>query len=415
MTTDKRLSIEDLSPDQLHVYEAIVRWAENPHGVLTVAGLAGCGKTTLLSIFASENRKRTAYVTFTGRASSVLQRKLKAAGVKTTGFDAPSRATVGTLHQLLYMPVIDEETEERTGWHKREKLSATFDLIAIDEASMVSGPMLADIQAHGVPILAVGDHGQLPPVMDSGDLMRDPDLKLEKIHRQAEGDPIIKLAHIVRATGRLDRTLCTFRRKFEIDEVLREAYAGVNPMDVGVICYTNRIRIWLNGKCRTALGFEGPMPRAGEIVMCLKNDPPVYNGMRGVLETDASVGSKLWLFDAEVGFPEEGLGHAGYSMCAATFNRERIAQTIDELRASLLPFLPDDSKHTVERFSEAGHPYDFGYAMTVHKSQGSSFRHVIFFLDRLERPDDDFIVHGDWRRFCYTAVTRASTKLTVVA
>lgn len=407
---DKKLSIEDLSPDQLHVYEQMVRWAESPYGILTVAGLAGTGKSTLLALFASETRKRVAYVTLTGRASSVLQRKLKAQGVKVTGFEAPSRATVGTLHQLLYVPVIDEETEERTGWHKREKLSATFDIVAVDEASMVSGPMLADIQAHGIPVLAVGDHGQLSPIMDTGELMKHPDLLLEQIHRQAEGDPIIKLAHIVRATGRLDRALCTFRRKYEIDEVLREAYAGTNPMDVGILCWTNKIRIWLNTKVRAALSHDGPLPRQGELVICLKNDPPVYNGMRGVLATEASVGAMPWLLDAEVAFPEEGLDAVQYSMCAATFNRERIPQTIDDLRASLLPFLPDDWKKTVERFSEAGHPYDFGYALTVHKSQGSQFKHVVFFLDRQEKPDDE-----EWRRFSYTAVTRAVEKLTVVA
>ena len=64
----------------------------------------------------------------------------------------------------------------------------------------------------------------------------------------------------------------------------------------------------------------------------------------------------------------------------------------------------------VKSFSSAGHPYDFGYAMTVHKSQGSQFKHCIFFLDRQEKPLEE-----DWRRFAYTAVTRASERLTVIA
>jgi exodeoxyribonuclease-5 len=313
--------------------------------------------------------------------------------------------------------------------------------------------MLSDVMEHEVPVLAVGDHGQLPPVMDTGELMKNPELRLEKIHRQAEGDPIIKLSQIIRETGRLDRSLCSFRRKFEIDDVLRDAYAGVNPLDVGVLCWTNRMRIWLNEKIRKALGHEGPLPRAGEIVMCLKNDPPIYNGMRGVLQTDAVVGSNPWLIDSEIAFPEEGVVTDYVSMSGVSFNRERTFQTLEDLQRAIVAagYIPEEwialkkdeiVKEIVERnaapgspgmdpkmigvsteeatwractskvksFSSAGHPYDFGYAMTVHKSQGSQFKHAIFFLDRQEKPLEE-----DWRRFAYTAVTRASERLTVIA
>jgi hypothetical protein len=456
-SVDKRLSIEDLSPDQLRVYESIIRWSESPRGILTVGGYAGTGKSTLLGVFASDTQKRVAYVTYTGRASSVLQRKLKAQGVKVTGFDEVSKATVGTLHQLLYVPVTDEETEELHGFSKRGPIKTRFDLIVIDEASMVGGQMLADVMEHEVPVLAVGDHGQLPPVMDTGELMKNPELRLEKIHRQAEGDPIIKLSQIIRETGRLDRSLCSFRRKFEIDDVLRDAYAGVNPLDVGVLCWTNRMRIWLNEKIRKVLGHEGPLPRAGEIVMCLKNDPPIYNGMRGVLQTDTVVGSNPWLIDSEIAFPEEGVATDYVSMSGVSFNRERTFQTLEDLQRAIVAagYIPEEwasvkkaeaarerTEHAigcpdnqrcacpvvpgrvisteeatwlaciskVRSFSSAGHPYDFGYAMTVHKSQGSQFKHAIFFLDRQEKPLEE-----DWRRFAYTAVTRASERLTVIA
>lgn len=472
-TANKSLSIEDLSEDQLRVYESIVRWAESPQGVLTMGGYAGTGKSTLLGVFASDTRKRVAYVTYTGRASGVLQSKLRAQGVKVTGFDEVSKATVGTLHQLLYTPVTNEETEELHGFAKRGSVKSKFDLIVIDEASMVGGQMLADVLEHQVPVLAVGDHGQLPPVMDTGELMKKPELRLEKIHRQAEGNPIIKLSQIIRETGRLDRSLCSFRRKFEIDDVLRDAYAGVNPLDVGVLCWTNRMRIWLNEKIRKVLGHEGPLPRANEIVMCLKNDPPIYNGMRGVLQIDSTVGTHPWLIDSEIVFPEEGIATEHVSMSAVAFSRERTFQTLDDLQRAIVKagYVPEEwiakakidvtdeivkrnvdsasckihgfdfgppvanptctcvSKmdpksvtvsteeatwractQRVKNFSSAGHPYDYGYAMTVHKAQGSQFKHVIFFLDRQEKPLEE-----DWRRFAYTAVTRASERLTVIA
>ena len=51
---------------------------------------------------------------------------------------------------------------------------------------MVDDAMLDDLRGYNVPILAVGDHGQLPPVSGTGSLMKNQNLRLEQIHRQAE-------------------------------------------------------------------------------------------------------------------------------------------------------------------------------------------------------------------------------------
>jgi exodeoxyribonuclease-5 len=53
--------------------------------------------------------------------------------------------------------------------------------------------------------------------------------------------------------------------------------------------------------------------------------------------------------------------------------------------------------------------WDFGYALTVHKAQGSQAERVLVFEERFGRSTDE-----DWRRWLYTAVTRAERELTVV-
>jgi exodeoxyribonuclease-5 len=58
---------------------------------------------------------------------------------------------------------------------------------------------------------------------------------------------------------------------------------------------------------------------------------------------------------------------------------------------------------------ERGDLWDFGYALTVHKAQGSQASDVLVFEERFARSNDD-----DWRRWIYTAVTRAQERLTVV-
>lgn len=440
--TDKKLARADLSHDQAEVYDAILEWTRGrlknkpvpkkqlafdfdaPERLLTVGGYAGTGKTSLLGVFASDTKLLVAYVTYTGRASSILHRKLKASGAKTTSFqrppaekidwderyydsDLPMRggpSFVGTIHRLLYSPIINKH-EELCGWRKREKLDREYDLIVVDEASMVGDEVLEDLQKHRVPILAVGDHGQLPPVMASGELMKDPELKLEKIHRQAEKNPIIALSKVIREDGFLDDEYADgkhirFRPKKKIKAVLRKAYERHPPIHVGIICHTNRKRIQLNAAARAAYGHSG-VPSGGEIVLCLKNNPPVFNGMRGILAKDGVVDvDEPWLLRSAVQFLDEGIDTGDIDMCAATFNRERVFGSIEEIQALGIP---------VKKFGEAGIPYDFGYAMTCHKAQGSQFKHAILYLDRRVEPNSE-----DWRRFAYTAVTRASEKLTVL-
>ncbi len=221
----KSLTRSDLSEDQRRVYESMLDWVRTPSSsLLTIGGYAGVGKSSLLGVFASEmTHLRIAYVCFTGRASSILGRKLTAGGIATTNlactdderklsgywshlFYSPSSSEFkkpfcGTIHRLLYRPYIDSVTEELMGWERRTELDRNYDLIVVDEASMIDARVVADIQAHGVRILAVGDHGQLPPVMSEGSLVERPMLCLEKIHRQAEGNPIIQLSRVLREEG----------------------------------------------------------------------------------------------------------------------------------------------------------------------------------------------------------------------
>ena len=426
-----------LSSDQAKVYASITKWLkgdarqaslfESPPPLLRMGGYAGTGKTTLLSKLAAETKLLVAYVAYTGRASSLLARKFKAAGILTTGKTRGSRTSsesledityepgspeekrpfVGTIHRLLYKPVIDKQTEELMGWTKRDELDRKYGLIVIDEASMVGDDLLEDLQSFGVPILAVGDHGQLPPVMASGSLMRSPDLRLETIHRQAEGSPIIALSKHIREGRWLsdfesDGKAVTFRYHEELDDVLRAAYAGRKRgglNEVAVICWMNKTRVRLNGAARRVLGFSG-QPAQGEQVICLKNDPPIYNGMRGFLTKASEVGGRPWHLTMKVTFPDEDLKGQAILANAAQFNRDRPFSSVEELQ---------DRGINAPTMSLGGSLYDFGYAMTAHKMQGSQADHVIVFVDRRENP-----LNEEFRRWIYTACTRASERVTIL-
>lgn len=409
------------------VYARCDRWSEGRESeVLTFGGLGGTGKSTVLGILANEFQKRNilvAYATFTGRASTVLNRKLMDQGVLTNNkllapigskaldgkfakyFLKPGEERVpfcGTLHRLLYAPMINEETEELLGWRTRPKLDRRYGLIITDESSMIGSRMLSDIVRHGVPLLAVGDHGQLSPVQDVSTLMANPDIKLEKIHRQSEGNSIIRLAHEVRETGRIRKTLAgesvSFGQRADVGMTYEVALTnlGGNALDTGVLCWTNKTRVGVNKTIRKTRGFMGP-PKAGEVLMCLRNSDTVSNGMRGVLREDAQ--ELDWRFGVSLDFPYEEV-RGDFEVCGYQFHREKVIQGIDELK-KLAP--------QIKKFSDAGLLFDFGTCATVHRFQGSQLKHAIIIQDRPERPSDP-----EWRKWAYTAISRASEHLTIL-
>lgn len=435
-TVDKKLTPKDLSPDQRRVFDAIRDWvgsASIGRSILTMGGYAGAGKSTVLGVLARSLQDGgigpVAYVCFTGRASSVLARKLRATGVQTTSKTLRSGGALrsrfaslfysasspeaglpycGTIHRLLYRPVIDEKTEELKGWVKRDGLDRQYRLLIVDEASMVSDELLQDLQAHGAPLLAVGDHGQLPPVMATGNLMRRPDLRLEKIHRQAEGSAIIRIAHHVREGGSLagfdgwDNAV-ELLPKAAIGDVFKRSFRPDAPLDTVAVCWTNRVRCRLNEEIRTILGYasDDTILSKGEVAICLRNKPPVYNGMRGIATSNADPDSEEpWRAHVSLEFPEEGLSASHFEICIPQLGREKTYLSVDELKQDEMP---------CESMKDAGSFFDYGYACTVHKMQGSGIPHVIFYVDRPEDGQDET------RRFFYTAITRASERLTILA
>jgi exodeoxyribonuclease-5 len=53
--------------------------------------------------------------------------------------------------------------------------------------------------------------------------------------------------------------------------------------------------------------------------------------------------------------------------------------------------------------------FDFGYALTVHKAQGSQAQKVVLFEERFSKMDDE-----TWCRWLYTGVTRAGEELYII-
>lgn len=386
----------DISNDKKLALKSILGWYSKEIGhkqFVTLGGYAGTGKTTLIAIlrkllFKQDPKLKVAFAAFTGKATRVLKNYLKENEVLYKG------DSVGTIHSLIYS-VIENEHHEIIGWKRKEELKT--DLIIIDEASMVDQKIWHDLLSYDVPILAVGDHGQLPPVNGQFNLMENPEIKLEEIHRQVADNPIIKLSIEARKYGRIKignygKGVHKLAKDDSESQEIIENYLQQYNQETLILCGYNNTRIKLNNYLRNILGYDSPLPMAGDRVICLRNkqQKAIFNGMLGTLQRITNKDDNF--YDVKILFDDEEQIFEGLAVkkqfgsnTALNFTRESRALT---LQAEL---------------------FDFAYALTVHKAQGSQASRVILFEERFKQMSD-----LDWRRWLYTAVTRAEEELIIL-
>lgn len=361
-----------LSDQQGTAVRAIAAWHRSPESqVFKVHGPAGSGKTEIVRHAVDEcGAERVLYGTLTGKAALVLRRR----GVPCQ-----------TVHSMIYRWVEDEDTGRPVFRLNDESALRDADLLVLDECSMLSGDVAADLLSFGVPTLVLGDPYQLPPVEGAGAFDGEPDVMLTEVHRQALGSAVLRLATDVR-----EGKLPSIMKEDGVEVTARTPDAAELLCHDQVICGTHVTRRRINNYVRRESGLTKPLPVAGEKVICLRN------------ERDSGLvnGCFLDLSDA-VDFPDAG------SFLARI--RTEDGTTIGPRHVWAGPFLDhlhfdSDRPRPGKRLVQA----DFGYAITCHKSQGSGWPGVCVVDDGWGRTAEDR------RRWLYTAVTRAEDRLLLV-
>lgn len=380
-----------LTTDQQKALDILMRWYFSLRRTpfITLGGYAGTGKTTLISVLREELAKKqsglkVAFCAYTGKAAQVLRNKL------TRSDTIRSNDTIGTIHSLMYA-ALTNSFDEIIGWERR--LSLDVDLIIVDEASMVDQMIWQDMLLYNIPIIAVGDHGQLPPIKGSFNLMENPLLKLEQIVRQAKESPIIQLSIDARENGLIKpgdygyNVRKLLKSDSETQEIAGELLKQYRP-DTLILCGYNNTRIKLNSFIRQHLDFEPTKPQSGDRVICLKNNrnKQIYNGMIGSIKKIKKIDDDT--YKAEI-LMDDGIEYEGL-IDARQFNSTNA----------------DRLNQPVPRGYDL---FDYGYALTVHKAQGSQAKRVLLFEERFAQMDD-----LAWKRWLYTAITRAEEELFVV-
>ena len=405
------------SPEQEQALDAVGRWLrERNQPIFRLFGYAGTGKSTL-AMHLAEGAGLVKFACFTGKAAHVMQRK---------GCDGAQ-----TIHSLIYKPkdksrrrlweleaelqehlvearVHGEEEDSPAIQRLRDRIKqekdhlnqpsfnknedsdlADADLVVIDECSMVGEEMANDLLSFDVPILVLGDPAQLPPVRSTGYFTEaEPDVMLTEIHRQALDNPILRLATMARNRQRID--VGQYGGGCEVLRIADFDYDSIDPVETQVLVGKNKTRRRANLRIRqNCFPASGRLIRRGEKVVALRNDKDtgVLNGsLWTVLRANGGDEDSITMI---LGDPDDATREVGVESWRHHFEgREEELRDMGWGRRDYLEF-------------------DYGYALTVHKAQGSEW-------------DDVFLVNEAWgspsdrARWLYTGITRAGQRIRIV-
>lgn len=390
------------SPHQLLAADAIKTWWQshldndkNVKPFFYLAGYAGTGKTSIAKYLVTQLEPRAGeaadlddepnaaslmytFAAFTGKASLMLARK---------GCEPSS-----TIHSLIYQRSYNDTTKEFF-FEKRESLRRKYDLLILDECSMINFEMGNDLLSFNVPILVLGDPGQLPPVEGAGFFTStDPDFFLTEIHRQAEDSPILNLATRARKGEDLPPSTKTFNGSTVTITTSSPILKTLLSVDQ-VICGTNRTRVKINTLFRQAKQFTSPLPQLDDKLICLKNNWDVTDMCNGA----------MWRVVSIEPLSEK---HSPPNRLAMSL------QNWDDPEASWVNVVThkcffDSTVAAPEGRDWKGLThFTFGYCITCHKSQGSEWDSIFVYNE-----SKSFREHS--AKWLYTAITRAARNLII--
>lgn len=366
-----------------------------------IAGYAGTGKSTVIKfIIAALNLKPeddVAYVSFTGKAASVLRHK-----------GCPNATTA---HKLLYYS--KRLPNGKYKFSPRKSFERPYKLIIVDEISMLPIDLWELLLSHNVPVIACGDPFQIPPINPKADnhVLDNPHVFLDEIMRQAQESEIVRLSMDIRNYKRIDYV--------KGNEVMiipeEEAVSGVYDWADQILCATNKKRTEINSYMRERQQ-RGLDPENGDKIIATKNQwntidltgsNALVNGTIGYL-SDIHTGTlelPYWL----------NIPNIPILSCNLLTEEDGVFDDLIVDYTNLKegkPFLTPEQGYKLYKneLTRELEPIvlDYGYAITGHRAQGSEWKKVLVFEETFPFKKEE---HARW---LYTCCTRPSEKLVLV-
>jgi len=435
-------------------------WKENKTPIFVLSGYAGTGKTFLTKFFTNKLNKdiSVAISAPTHKAKKVISKMIGKPGV--------------TLHSLLGLRPGVELTEfdpnnMKFTQQKKKAKFGEFSLVIIDEASMINSYLYQlireTIQDSGTRVLFMGDSAQLPPVNEDlpivfSELDDIESAKLTHIIRQDGSNPLLEVYTVVRKIITRDLKTRDYKRTTIIDSnnkgieyitspkefkaLILDAFNSqryaLNSDYAKVITYTNRKVSAYNKLIRSTIFnnsdkhiemnevfmsygsvFDGNIPlienatdyivekvtdeienadgNAGHLVTLREVGTETGNRTVFILANDKKVQVKaagealILLLQAK-----ESIGYQRYTKWQEFFDYKGRNLTLTDIYQHGRILLTSSFKN--------------GYAITCHKSQGSTYQNV--FVDETDIEKNRNIIER-WK-LKYVGLTRPTDKAIVL-
>ncbi|MES2915569.1 MAG: AAA family ATPase [Pseudomonadota bacterium] len=441
--------------------------AEGRTSVLAVVGKAGSGKTMLLAELyralkstgvevisgdyegrRRKDRRTLAILAPTNKAASVLRLR----GVPAT-----------TIHRILYTPVYDPEYEKIAewlagtgtrpvigslaiagltelaldraqafysqvasipgalaaaglkgsdfikGWKRREE---PLDMGFVDESSMLDERQLEDLREIFPTLVLFGDPAQLAPVGQSGEMVFDKlsegrKLILHRIHRQAEDNPILDLAHALGddGLGFEDFEAMVQEKARGDDRVVwaERVEAGLMARSP-VLVWRNATRVRLIQAFRAAYGAPEDALLPGEPLICDGIELPLKHRKKRI-----DLEARGLIKGAQVIYLGEG-SRDGFARLHVVGAEEPQVSAASIIKIEK----PDEEEPFIPHAARMGAAFLHGAAVTIHKAQGSQWEEVQVFAPDLYAAAQSGRSEAGvplWKRLAYVAITRAQHRL----
>ncbi|HLS53640.1 MAG TPA: AAA family ATPase [Tissierellaceae bacterium] len=416
-----------LTPRQLEVKEALLDYLDKPEGYQLLYGFAGTGKTVTISYTLKE------YVYSRGGKIAMTAPVNKAVKVLRDTIRVPG-AEYATIHSLLgLMPKVNDRTGEQEFVQDRTKGNniRNYDAVVVDESSMLNEELFTYLMESKVPIIFVGDYKQLRPVGDENKVaapFRRSNREqynivphgLTDIIRQDTASGIIPLSAYIRKGLYTPSVVNRFIKEYndlgriEMPEILdmykQEDYRN-NPDYCKVIAYTNRQVDEINTDIRNYI-YDSPNQKIvpGERLVVNK---PIVNGPVVLYTTNDELEVKSYSI-AELPYKDKLFKvyrcDVGYGNEIDILHEDSEDQYIATVHAyKQMALTTKQGRYWrymysfMERFADVG----YSYAITCHKSQGSTYENVVV----CHRDFNICRDNEDRQSLWYVGVTRASKKV----
>jgi exodeoxyribonuclease-5 len=401
---------------------------------LLIAGSAGVGKTFMVNelvkkLIPTMPFKRVVCSAPTNKAVSVIKGKV----------DDHDKLSFATVHSSLK---IKRQVNYKTGavtfkpnFNLKNPPMKGVGLFIIDEASMLNKQLLKFVEEHAdkqrTKVIFLGDDKQLNPVGEDNSPVFSasyPTVTLSQIVRQGEGNPIIKLSRELSIIDDKEPSRVEDMGYIYTEDLgmVVETLAAVNGTDkLKYLAWTNKEVELVNKLVRRRIYGETPKKvEPGETLIFNSSYQDMYytNQELKVETTDTAT----MTFNYPAGKKKSVLGFEGFTK-QISIKVYQINVTDEEFDDPVLIVHEDSEKdlnkllgtlkslaksykiswqdyfNFVEKFADV----TYNHAITVHKSQGSTYEQVIVNVNNLKKNRNK----TERARLLYTAITRASRLL----